>query len=128
LSKGEGIFSWAPLLKDWLKDPDYVFWLGLTWLRREMAISMEKVEELPNMKKEELRREGLRALMEKRYRELRVGILIIYLKYKVSSLEELDEKINRGKLSETETFEDLTRLDFLESEADKIKHICRVIT
>ena len=30
LSKGEkgGIFAWAPSLREWLKDPDYVFWLG----------------------------------------------------------------------------------------------------
>jgi hypothetical protein len=23
-----GVFSWAPQLKNWLKDPDYIFWLG----------------------------------------------------------------------------------------------------
>ena len=23
-----GIFVWAPQLKHWLKDPDYIFWLG----------------------------------------------------------------------------------------------------
>jgi hypothetical protein len=30
LAKGEGtgVFAWAPRLKDWLKDPDYLFWLG----------------------------------------------------------------------------------------------------
>jgi len=32
LEKGEenfeGVFVWAPRLKDWLKDPDYIFWLG----------------------------------------------------------------------------------------------------
>ena len=30
LSKGEesGVFAWAPSLREWLKDPDYVFWLG----------------------------------------------------------------------------------------------------
>jgi hypothetical protein len=32
LEKGEenGVFAWAPSLKKWLKDPDYVFWLGTT--------------------------------------------------------------------------------------------------
>lgn len=29
LNKGEDIFAWAPRMRDWLKDPDYVFWLGL---------------------------------------------------------------------------------------------------
>ena len=30
LETGEenGVFVWAPRLKDWLKDPDYIFWLG----------------------------------------------------------------------------------------------------
>ena len=26
--EGEGVFTWAPQLKYWLKDPDYIFWLG----------------------------------------------------------------------------------------------------
>lgn len=31
LEKGEenGVFVWASSLKKWLKDPDYVFWLGV---------------------------------------------------------------------------------------------------
>ena len=33
LSKGEGIFAWAPSLREWLKDADYVFWLGAGGLR-----------------------------------------------------------------------------------------------
>ena len=35
LSIGEegGIFVWAPSLMEWLKDPDYVFWLGTGGLR-----------------------------------------------------------------------------------------------
>ena len=33
LNKGEVIFSWAPSLREWLKDPDYVFWLGAGGLR-----------------------------------------------------------------------------------------------
>jgi hypothetical protein len=24
----EQVFAWAPQLKEWLKDPDYIFWLG----------------------------------------------------------------------------------------------------
>ena len=33
LNKGKGIFAWAPSLRKWLKDPDYVFWLGAGSLR-----------------------------------------------------------------------------------------------
>lgn len=30
LDNGEekGVFVWAPSLRQWLKDPDYIFWLG----------------------------------------------------------------------------------------------------
>jgi len=28
LSKSESVFAWAPSLREWLTDPDYVFWLG----------------------------------------------------------------------------------------------------
>ncbi|HUV02034.1 MAG TPA: hypothetical protein VMW67_01065 [Desulfobacteria bacterium] len=31
LENGEAaVFAWAPRLKAWLKDPDYIFWLGMT--------------------------------------------------------------------------------------------------
>jgi hypothetical protein len=33
LNNGEGIFAWAPSLREWLKDADYVFWLGAGGLR-----------------------------------------------------------------------------------------------
>jgi hypothetical protein len=33
LNKGESVFAWAPSLREWLKDPDYVFWLGAGGLR-----------------------------------------------------------------------------------------------
>ena len=29
----QGIFLWAPRLKNWLSDPDYIFWLGLGTVR-----------------------------------------------------------------------------------------------
>jgi len=28
LDKGNGLFVWAPRLRYWLKEPDYIFWLG----------------------------------------------------------------------------------------------------
>jgi len=33
LSKGESVFAWAPSLRKWLEDADYVFWLGTGGLR-----------------------------------------------------------------------------------------------
>jgi hypothetical protein len=33
LNNGGGIFAWAPQMRDWLKDPGYVFWLGAGGMR-----------------------------------------------------------------------------------------------
>lgn len=40
LERGEenGVFAWAPRLKDWLKDPDYIFWLGTMGSGRRTTI------------------------------------------------------------------------------------------
>ncbi|MDI6810876.1 MAG: hypothetical protein QMD80_04260 [archaeon] len=31
----KGVFVWAPRLKEWLRDPDYIFWLGTVQWRRK---------------------------------------------------------------------------------------------
>jgi len=34
-SEENGMFVWAPQLKYWLRDPDYIFWLGtMRWSKR----------------------------------------------------------------------------------------------
>ena len=33
LNKGECIFAWVPSLREWLNDPNYVFWFGTGELR-----------------------------------------------------------------------------------------------
>jgi len=45
----------------------------------------------------------------------------------VSSLEEFDKKINKGELNESDTFEDFTRLDYLESEEEKLTKLIKAL-
>ena len=44
----EKVFKWAPELREWLKDPDYVFWLWAVGFRRTKGrrrkINVEKCE------------------------------------------------------------------------------------
>ncbi len=88
-----------------------------------MATSLEEVATMLHMKKDKLAEEGLNAYLRERARGLKAEITAIYLRYGVSAIEELDEKINRGELSESDTFDDFTRLDYLEGEKDKIRNI-----
>ena len=88
-----------------------------------MATSLEEAATMLHMGKEKLAESGLKSYLRERVRGLKAEITAIYVRYGVSSIEELDEKINRGELSESDTFDDFTRLDYLEGEEDKIRNI-----
>ena len=92
-----------------------------------MATSVEEAATLLHMEKEVLVEEGLKAYLKERLRGLKAEITAIYLRYGVSSIDELDKKINEGELSESDTFDDFTMLDYLEGEKDKIKTIVEKI-
>jgi len=94
---------------------------------KEMATSVEEAATMLHMEKAELVEEGLKAYLKERLRGLKAEITAIYLRYGVSSIDELDKKINEGELSESDTFDDFTMLDYLEGEKDKIKTIVEKI-
>ena len=58
-----------------------------------MATSLEEAATMLHMKKEKLAEEGLKAYLRESVRGLKAEITAIYLRYGVSSIKELDEKI-----------------------------------
>lgn len=92
-----------------------------------MTVTVEAIAETLGLKKEELIKNGVKAYLESELRRLNADIIIIHNRYGVKSLEELDKKISRGALSETDTFEDFTKLDYLEAKKEKIEGILRVL-
>ena len=76
---------------------------------------------------EELVRKGIKAYLEMEFRRVNAEIYGIFSRYDVSSLSELDEKISKGKLSETETFDDFARLDYSESVKERIEKLLGVL-
>ena len=72
---------------------------------------------------EELVEKGVRAYLENELRRINAQINIILTRYDVSSFSELDDKITNGDISETNSFEDYTRLDYLESQREKIEKV-----
>lgn len=93
-----------------------------------MSVSVEAIAETLGLKKEELIKNGVKAYLESELRRINTEINIVYTRYGVASLRELDEKISEGKLSETETFEDFTRLDHLEAKKEKIEQFLKVLS
>jgi len=93
-----------------------------------MTVSVEAIAETIGLKKEELIKNGVKAYLGSELRRIDAEINIVYNRYSVTSLKELDEKINKGELNETETFEDFTKLDYLEAKKEKIEQILKVLS
>ncbi len=55
-------------------------------------------------------------------KRVRAEIYNILSKYNIKSFNELDEKINKGELSETDAFDDFTKLDYLEALKEKLEN------
>ncbi|MEX2704977.1 MAG: hypothetical protein Q6352_006925 [Candidatus Freyrarchaeum guaymaensis] len=90
-----------------------------------MSVSVEEISEALGLSKEELIRRGVRAYLELELKRINSEIMTLYRRYNVNSLRELDEKISRGELSETDTFDDFTRLDYLEAKRDEVEKFLR---
>lgn len=91
----------------------------------KMSTTLETVSKILEIGEDELIENGVRAYLGDERRRLNAEIITIYSKYGVESFEELDDKINRGELDETETFDDFTRLDYLEERRDKVEELLR---
>ena len=69
-----------------------------------------------------LERESLKVYLKKKMREYNAEMLEILNKYSVKSAEELYKS---GKLDEVNTIDDFFKLDYLESQIEKIKAALR---
>ncbi len=70
-----------------------------------------------------LEREALLQYILSELRRVKLESKLIMTRYGVSSVEELDEKVRKGELKETDVFEDLTRLDYLLDREEKLKKL-----
>jgi hypothetical protein len=86
-------------------------------------MEVKEISETLGVSEDDLVKRGVKAYLEMELRRVKAEMYGILSKYKVGSFRELDEKISRGDLSETETFEDFTRLDYLDSMREKIERL-----
>lgn len=93
-----------------------------------MTVTVEAIAETLGLTKKKLIENGVKAYLESELRRLNADIIIIHNRYGVKSFEELDKKISKGVLSETDTFEDFAKLDYLETKKEKIEEILRLLS
>lgn len=86
-------------------------------------MEVREVSRVLGVSEEELVEKGVRAYLENKLRRINAEINIILTRYDVSTFSELDVKITNGDISETDSFEDYTRLDYLDSQREKIEKV-----
>jgi len=91
-------------------------------------MKIKEVSKTLGISEDELVKKSVKAYLEMELRKVKAEIYGVFSKYKVSSFRELDEKISGGELSETEAFEDFTKLDYLESMREKIEKLLGGLT
>ncbi len=86
---------------------------------------VSKVSGLLGIDVNTLERESLKVYLKKKMREYNAGMLEILNKYSVKSAKEFEELYKSGKLDEVNTIDDFFKLDYLESQIEKIKAALR---
>jgi len=79
------------------------------------------------MPEEELVKQGLRSVLERKLREIKAEIFAITGRYRVSSVEEMEARYQEGTLEEAESWKDLQRLDHLEHKRDRLLQLLEVV-
>ncbi len=69
---------------------------------------------------ETLVRQGARALLERRLRQIKADLFDLTSRYGVSSVEAMEARYREGTLEEADSWRDLQRLDHLEFERDRL--------
>ena len=85
------------------------------------------VAERLGVPEERLTREALREWLERRILLVESEIREILLRYGVTDVAELEEKIKRGEIEEHPAWEDLITLENLINEKNKLKETLKII-
>jgi len=85
-----------------------------------MTVTVERVEKELNVPRDLLLRDGMKRYLEFELRRLEIEAAKIRQKHSVKSFDDLWGKLESGKTSEAECFDDLTRLEYLETRAEKV--------
>jgi hypothetical protein len=86
-----------------------------------VATVIERIEEKLNIPKQRIIEDGARQFLKMKLRDLSIDIFKICLRWKVKSFDELWDRIEKGEVPESVCFDDLTRLEYLEIQKEKVQ-------
>ena len=87
------------------------------------VMEVREASQVLGVSEDELIERGVKAYLENELRRIKAEVHSILVRYGVGSFSELDDRISSGDLGETDTFEDYTRLDYLDSRREKIERL-----
>ena len=86
-----------------------------------------KAAEALQVSEENVLRQGIRALLEHRLRDIKTQIFELTGHYEISSAEELEERYREGTLEEADSWRDLQRLDHLEYKQEHLQKLIETL-
>ncbi len=89
--------------------------------------AIPKISSILNIGQEDLEKESLRTYLHIKLRRCESEIFNIAKKYGISSIEEFEERYEKGEIEEEGTWEDFFKLDHLEAEKETIKKALEVV-
>jgi hypothetical protein len=88
-----------------------------------MSLNVREIAEEFSLSEESLTREGLRAFLLEQLRLLEAERQSRCAKFGVKTLEEMDELLKRGVVTEEEIIEDFQNVDYLTARIERIKNL-----
>ena len=77
------------------------------------------------IKESELVNQSVKAYIRSELGKIESQLYLLYHKYKIKSIQELEHAIEKGEVVESDVFDDLTKIDYLESEKIKMMNFFR---
>ncbi|HIC92395.1 MAG TPA: hypothetical protein EYP21_10130 [Syntrophaceae bacterium] len=93
-----------------------------------MTSLLQRVEKELKIPKDRLIEEGIKHFLEMELRNLSIEVKKLGSRYGVDSFKGLWQKLEAGEITEAECFDDLTRLEYLELEKEKISKLLKKAT
>jgi hypothetical protein len=92
-----------------------------------MKITLHKISKEMGIKEDEIITGGIRAYIRSELGKIEAQLYSLHRKYGIKSTADLEHKIEKGTVVESDVFEDLTRIDYLEAEKTKLQRLIKTL-
>ncbi len=92
-----------------------------------MSSTVRKISKELGIKEDELITAGIKAYIKSELGKIETHLYSLYRKYGISSIKDMERAIEEGIMVESDVFEDMTRIDYLEAEKTKLKRLIRIV-